>query len=363
MGSGPALGKQAAWRLGAAPVTAAERPACHLCAWTPISLEGEQMAALKDKVKSALQENRILVLGTQVVLGLQFRVVFEKGFTQLPQVTQYLKVVSLGLMLLAFALLITPSSFHRLVEKGEDTHRLHHLVSRMLKPVLVLFAVAIGLDLFTAGEKVAGRAAGVGLGVGSVMVGMGLFYGLTEVQRRKRAPEIERMKAMERQQEEKSDGKISVKDKIGHVLLESRMVLPGAQALLGFQIAIILQESFDALPASSKMVHLASLACVALSILLLMTPAAYHRIVEQGEETEHFHKVASRLLLASTVPLALGLTGDCFVVVRKVLDSTPAALVAAGLNLLVCLGLWFGLSLVQRSRRTRAVGSRRPVHA
>ena len=321
------------------------------------------MAALKDKVKSALQENRILVLGSQVVLGLQFRAVFEKGFPQLPQATQYLKLVALGLMLLAFALLITPSSFHRLVEKGEDTHRLHHLVSRMLKPVLVLFALAIGLDLFTAGEKVAGRAAGLGLGVGGVVVGLGLFYGLTEVQRHRRAPEIERKKAMERQDEEKAGGgKVSVKDKIGHVLIESRMVLPGAQALLGFQIAIILQESFDALPSSSKLVHLVSLACVALSILLLMTPAAYHRIVEQGEETEHFHKVASRLLLASTVPLALGLTGDCFVVVRKVLDSTPAARVAAGLNLLLCLGLWFGFSLVQRARRTRAVGSR-PVHA
>ena len=169
---------------------------------------------------------------------------------------------------------------------------------------------------------------------------------------------------MSRQEEEKSDGKISVKDKIGHVLLESRMVLPGAQALLGFQIAIILQESFDALPASSKLVHLVSLACVALSIFLLMTPAAYHRIVEEGEETEHFHTVASRLLLVASVPLALGLTGDCFVVVRKVLDSVPMALVAAGLNLLLCLGLWFGLSLVQRARRRgRAVGSRRPVHA
>jgi hypothetical protein len=320
------------------------------------------MAALKDKVKSALQENRILVLGTQVVLGLQFRVVFEKGFSQLPQATQYLKLVSLGLMLIAFALLVTPSLFHRIVEKGEDTHRLHRLVSQMLKPVLTLFAVAIGLDLFTAGEKVAGRVVGIGLGVGGTLVGLGLFYGLTEVQRHRRAPEIERRKAMERQQEEEAGEKVSVKDKIGHVLLESRMVLPGAQALLGFQIAIILMESFDALPASSKLVHLVSLACVALSILLLMTPAAYHRIVEQGEETEHFHKVASRLLLTATVPLALGLTGDCFVVVRKVLDSTPAALVAAGLNLLLCLGLWFGFSLVQRARRTRAVGSR-PVHA
>ena len=164
------------------------------------------------------------------------------------------------------------------------------------------------------------------------------------------------------EEEQKPADKVSVKDKIGHVLIESRMVLPGAQALLGFQIAIVLVESFDALPASSKFVHLASLACVALSILLLMTPAAYHRIVEQGEETEHFHKVASRLLLAATMPLALGLTGDCFVVVRKVLNSIPAALVAAGLNLLLCLGLWFGFSLVQRARRARAVGSR-SVHA
>jgi hypothetical protein len=319
------------------------------------------MAALKDKVKSALQENRILVLGTQVVLGLQFRAVFEKGFSQLPQATQYLKLVSLGLMLTAFALLITPSSFHRIAERGEDTHRLHHLVSRILEPVLILFAVAIGLDLFAAGEKVAGRATGLGLGVGGVAVGLGLFYGLTGVQRHRRAPEIQRRKAMDRQ-EDTAEGKISVKDKIGHVLIEARMVLPGAQALLGFQIAIILQEPFDGLPASSKLVHLVSLACVALSILLLMTPAAYHRIVEQGEETEHFHKVASRLLLLATLPLALGLTGDTFVVVRKVLDSTPAALIAAGLNLLLCLGLWFGFSWVQRARRTRAVGSR-PVHA
>jgi hypothetical protein len=324
------------------------------------------MAALKDKVKTALQENRILVLGTQVVLGLQFRAAFEKGFSQLPQTTQHLKLVALGLMLIAFALLITPSSFHRIVEKGEDTHRLHQLVSRLLKPVLILLAVAIGMDLFTAAEKVAGRAAGLGLGVGGTLVGLGLFYGLTEVQRHRRAPEIDRRKAMSRQ-EEQAQGKdaqqASVKDKISHVLIESRMVLPGAQALLGFQIAIILQESFDALPSSSKLVHLVSLACVALSIFLLITPAAYHRVVEQGEETEHFHKVASRLLLAATVPLALGLSGDCFVVVRKVLDSTAVALVAAGLNLLLCFGLWFGFTLLQRERRQRRSTGSRPVHA
>ena len=97
--------------------------------------------------------------------------------------------------------------------------------------------------------------------------------------------------------------------------------------------------------------HLVSLACVALSILLLITPAAYHRIVEQGEETAHFHKVASGFLVAATVPLALGLSGDAFVVVRKVLGSTTAGLVAGGVNLVLCSALWFGLPLVARGRR------------
>jgi len=319
------------------------------------------MAVLKDKVKTALQENRILVLGTQVVLGLQLRAVFEKGFTQLPQATQHLKLVGLGLMLIAFALLVTPSSFHRLVERGEDTHRLHQLVTRLLVPVMGLFAAAISLDLFMAGEKVGGRALGLALGVGGAVLGLGLFYGLTEVRRHQRAREVQRRKAMSREQEKPGE-KVSVKDKIGHVLLETRMVLPGALTLLGFQASIILQESFEALPASSKYTHLASMACVALSVLLLMTPAAYHRIVEQGEETEHFHKVAGRLMLLATIPLALGLSGDTFVVVRKVLSSTPAALVAAGLNLLLCFGLWFGLTLAQRARRGRPMGSR-PAHA
>lgn len=34
------------------------------------------------------------------------------------------------------------------------------------------------------------------------------------------------------------------------VLTECRMVLPGAQALLGFQLAIVLMEAFDRLPVS-----------------------------------------------------------------------------------------------------------------
>jgi hypothetical protein len=41
------------------------------------------MAQLKQKIKNTLDEGRILVIGSQVLIGFQFRSVFEPGFEQL----------------------------------------------------------------------------------------------------------------------------------------------------------------------------------------------------------------------------------------------------------------------------------------
>jgi hypothetical protein len=50
-----------------------------------------------------------------------------------------------------------------------------------------------------------------------------------------------------------------LKVKIQQFLVEARVVLPGAQALFGFQLAIVLTRPFELLPAASKVVHVASL--------------------------------------------------------------------------------------------------------
>ena len=42
------------------------------------------MTKLSDKVKTALDETRMLILGVQILVGFQFRTVFEDGFDQLP---------------------------------------------------------------------------------------------------------------------------------------------------------------------------------------------------------------------------------------------------------------------------------------
>src|ERR1043165_6904451 len=61
----------------------------------------EAMAQLKDKIKTTLDEGRMVILGAQVLLGFQFRSIFEKGFEKLPAHAQYVKLGGLGLMLLA----------------------------------------------------------------------------------------------------------------------------------------------------------------------------------------------------------------------------------------------------------------------
>jgi RsiW-degrading membrane proteinase PrsW (M82 family) len=150
----------------------------------------------------------------------------------------------------------------------------------------------------------------------------------------------------------------TIEDRIDHVLTEARTILPGAQALLGFQLITMLSEAFERLPASSRYIHFSSLLSIALSTVLLLTPAAYHRIVEGGEDTERFHRFASRVLLFATIPLALGLAGDFFVVVRKLTSNVTWSVVGAVLVLAVSYGLWFGLTSVLRFTRRR-----KDVHA
>ena len=163
---------------------------------------------------------------------------------------------------------------------------------------------------------------------------------------------------MSANQQQRAAGGTKLETRIEQVLIEARMVLPGVQALLGFQLASMLVEGFDKLPPTSKYVHLASLGCIALAAILLMTPPAYHRIVEEGEDSEHFFRLASRLVLVAMVPLALGIAGDFYVVAAKVTASPPLALAMAAVALAVFNGLWFGFTLYRRRQR-RAEACRR----
>ncbi|MBJ6727245.1 DUF6328 family protein [Geomesophilobacter sediminis] len=136
-----------------------------------------------------------------------------------------------------------------------------------------------------------------------------------------------------------------------NILEECRMVLPGIQALFGFQLIAVINQGFDQkLDAQLQRLHLASTLLVAVAVALVMAPAAYHRQAGLKEVTGEFILVASRLLLWSMVPLMIGVSLEFYVVASVILEVPAVALVMAGLLLLLFSVLWF---VLPRSRLLR----------
>lgn len=296
------------------------------------------MVQLKNKIKTALDEDRMLVLVVQVLVGFQFKGVFEPGFDRLPLALQHIKLAAFALMLITLALLLTPPSYHRLVERGECTRDFHEVLTGIMEWALMPFALGLGLDVFVPSDKLLGQSGGIICGVVATGAALFFWYGLPAIRRFSRAHRIHQKELMQKQS---PDEKATLEDKIVQVLTEGRVVLPGTQALLGFQLITFMSEAFEKLPRALQMTHLAALGLIALSAVLLMTPPAYHRLVEHGEDTEHFHNLASVFIVLAMIPLALGIATDFFVVVKKVTDSSSVAWSFAGVTLAIFFGLWF----------------------
>jgi hypothetical protein len=118
----------------------------------------------------------------------------------------------------------------------------------------------------------------------------------------------------------------------------------------------VISQSFEKLPVSSKIVHAASLGCITLAVILLMAPAAYDRIVFSGQDTEEVHRVGSWSVTGATVPLALGLAGDVYVVFAVIAAPGMIAVFVAGIALVFLVDLWHAFPLVRRLRRLRCSG-------
>src|SRR5581483_1908798 len=104
------------------------------------------------------------------------------------------------------------------------------------------------------------------------------------------------------------------------LLEECRMVLPGLQALFGFQLVAVFNSRFsEALSHSEQKLHLLAVALSAVSIAFIMTPAALHRQKGPRKVTSTFIRLSTRLLLISMFPLASSICVDLYIVASVVL--------------------------------------------
>ena len=103
---------------------------------------------LDRKVKTALNETRLLILGVQVLLGFEFQSFFQDGFEDLSVASKSLAVSGLVLVILSTALLVIPSMQHRLVEQGQSSVRLVTAASFYAGLGLAPLAVSLGLAAY-----------------------------------------------------------------------------------------------------------------------------------------------------------------------------------------------------------------------
>src|SRR4051812_37865910 len=127
-----------------------------------------------------------------------------------------------------------------------------------------------------------------------------------------------------------------------HLLEECRMVLPGIQALFGFQLIAVFNNAFDEkLSPGEQQLHFLALFLVAVSAALVMAPAAIHRQSQQREVSERFIWLSSVLVRMSMLPLALGLCLDVYLIARVVFDASAAGFASAAALFVILMGLWY----------------------
>lgn len=143
---------------------------------------------------------------------------------------------------------------------------------------------------------------------------------------------------------------LPLEERIIHLLNEIRIVLPGTQAILGFQFASVFTDHFQRISQELRDLHLISLSCVTLSIIFLLGAPAYNRIVEKDKATEHFHSFASNVVLVALLLLSVGMSLELYVIGTIASGTRMIPWVLSIFSLIASLTLWFGYSWYNKKK-------------
>jgi hypothetical protein len=122
---------------------------------------------------------------------------------------------------------------------------------------------------------------------------------------------------------------------------EARMVLPGIQALFGFQLVAVFNARFTQLSFLDQLLHFSALVLVAIATALIMTPAAYHRQVELGAVSAYFVRMSSKIIAIAMIPLMLGLCLDVYILGKLITGWVSFGAAVGGMLLTIFAVLWF----------------------
>jgi hypothetical protein len=268
---------------------------------------------------------------------------FQPGFQQAEGPTRI--AAGIGFLAIASSLtgLIAPPAQHRLVERGEASSRILRLANRCAEVSLGLLALAFGSDVYVV-VRLQGVSHPLGFAAAAAGLAVAMWFGVGLVWSQ---PKMRAGNPMRRYPE------VNFHTKIEQMLTEARVILPGAQAMLGFQLIVTMSPAFSEMPTGAKFAHFAALGAMILSVVLLIAPAAVHRLSFARRDDPRFHRIGSGLITMALVPLAAGIAMDCAVAAwRLTMSSGTAMLSGIGIFLLL-IGIWYVWPLSLRGKQIR----------
>jgi len=127
---------------------------------------------------------------------------------------------------------------------------------------------------------------------------------------------------------------------LGELLQELRVAITGVQVLFAFLLTVPFTQRYETIDTSQRRVYFAAVLAAAISSLLLIAPAANHRLLFREGVKEAMLRAANRVAIAGFVMLALGIGLSLYLVTTMVYTTNVAVLVAIGVGVMTVF-VWF----------------------
>jgi amino acid transporter len=131
------------------------------------------------------------------------------------------------------------------------------------------------------------------------------------------------------------------------LLNELRVILPGVQVLLAFQLSAPFNQRFTQLTNAQEGAFFTALVCTAVAVVLLIAPTTYHRLQFRSGDKENLLRLSNVLVIVGTAFLAVGMTVAIGLVTDLLFGGTWTWVVLAVAAALFA-GVWYAIPLSRR---------------
>jgi O-antigen/teichoic acid export membrane protein len=136
------------------------------------------------------------------------------------------------------------------------------------------------------------------------------------------------------------------------LLNELRVALPGVQFLFAFLLIVPFQQTRDQLTDFQKDLYLVALMAAAVATVLLIAPAAQHRVLFRQKDKEQLLRRSNVYAFAGLVVLGIAICTAILLVV-DVLFSLALAWIAAGIVAAMLAIAWIAVPVWRKARTER----------